>query len=76
TPPREGALQPYLEPYWLFRAVDRALQGKDVDAELDDAQALTERYLSCVRGGGQPRSCALTVDPDYDGRLSDAEDGQ
>ncbi|MCG8350284.1 MAG: extracellular solute-binding protein, partial [Chloroflexales bacterium] len=75
TPPREGALQPYIEPYWLFRAVDHALQGKDVDTELDDAQAFTEQYLSCVRGGGQPRSCALTVDPDYDGHLIDAEDG-
>ncbi len=59
-----------IEYYWLYRAIDRALQGKDIERELDNAQVLTRQHLACVRSGGQPHSCALEVDPQYDGYLS------
>ena len=38
-----------LELYWFFRAVDRAMQGKDLDRELADAQLLTEQFAACVK---------------------------
>lgn len=61
--------------YWFFRAVDRALQGKNrmtntgqaLERELGEAQTLTEQYLACVRSGGQARACATQVDPAYEG---------
>lgn len=55
--------------YWLFRAADRALQGGDLEQELDDAQFFTEQYLACVRGGERAGVCARQVDPSYDGEL-------
>lgn len=51
--------------YWFFRAVDRALQGRDLESELADAQSLTEQYLTCVQAGGTDNTCALQVDPSY-----------
>jgi ABC-type glycerol-3-phosphate transport system substrate-binding protein len=54
--------------FWFFRAADRALQGKDLDRELADAQAKTEQYLTCVRGGGEAAACATQTDPTYAGR--------
>lgn len=60
-----------IEYYWLYRAIDRALQGHDIERELDNAQGLTQQHLACVRSGGHPRSCALQIDPHYDGYLSD-----
>lgn len=51
--------------FWLFRAVDRALQGKDLARELTDAQALTEQYLTCVQAGTFGSDCATQVDPDF-----------
>jgi ABC-type glycerol-3-phosphate transport system substrate-binding protein len=56
--------------YWFYRAIDRALQGEDLERELADAQALTEQFLICVRGGTQAGTCAHQVDPQYDGRKS------
>jgi ABC-type glycerol-3-phosphate transport system substrate-binding protein len=56
-----------LDYFWLFRAVDRALAGEDLDRELAEAQSLTERYLACVRTGTTPPECATQVDPTYDG---------
>jgi ABC-type glycerol-3-phosphate transport system substrate-binding protein len=53
--------------YWLFRAVERALQGGDLERELAEAQTLTELYLACVRGGVLGSTCAIQVDPDYQG---------
>jgi ABC-type glycerol-3-phosphate transport system substrate-binding protein len=58
-----------VQPYWLFRAADRALQGGDLDNELTDAQFFTEQYLACVRGGEREGVCARQVDPSYDGEL-------
>ncbi|MCG8350136.1 MAG: extracellular solute-binding protein [Chloroflexales bacterium] len=56
-----------IDPFWLFRAIDRALQGADLAVELADAQFLTEQWLACVRGGEAPDSCTRQVDPDYAG---------
>jgi multiple sugar transport system substrate-binding protein len=53
--------------FWFFRAADRALQGKDLDRELADAQAKTEQFVTCVRGGGAPLACAKQADPTYAG---------
>ena len=53
--------------YWFLRAIDRALQGKDLARELADAQTLTEQFLACVRGGAKGSTCATQVDPDYKG---------
>jgi ABC-type glycerol-3-phosphate transport system substrate-binding protein len=58
--------------FWFFRAVDRALQGKDLDRELADAQALTEQYLGCIHSGAKPGTCARRVDSSYEG-LSQAD---
>jgi len=51
--------------FWLLRAVDRALQGRDLDSELVDAQFLTEQYMNCVGNGGEAITCARTADPTY-----------
>ncbi|HEX9373349.1 MAG TPA: extracellular solute-binding protein, partial [Roseiflexaceae bacterium] len=56
-----------LDLFWFFRAVDRALQGKELHRELADAQALTEQYLTCVRSGAAAETCATQVDPTYQG---------
>jgi ABC-type glycerol-3-phosphate transport system substrate-binding protein len=56
-----------LDYYWFFRAVDRALQGGDLEQELADAQERTERHLACVRSGATAGICARQVDPDYQG---------
>lgn len=53
--------------FWLFQAVDRAMQGADLERELADAQLLTEQYLACVAGGEAPDACATATDPDYAG---------
>jgi ABC-type glycerol-3-phosphate transport system substrate-binding protein len=56
-----------LDLFWFYRAVDRALQGADLERELHDAQFLTKQYLACVRGGEHVWTCATTVDAEYDG---------
>jgi ABC-type glycerol-3-phosphate transport system substrate-binding protein len=66
--PRTFALPPFAG-YWLLRAIDRALQGGDLEQELTDAQFVTEQYLACVRGGEREGVCARQVDPSYDGDL-------
>jgi hypothetical protein len=64
---RESFYSSQLDYFWFFRAVDRALQGKDLERELADAQALSEQYLTCVRGEQNPSGCAKQVDPSYEG---------
>jgi hypothetical protein len=63
----EAFEQPSIDYYWFFRAIDRALQGKDLERELSDAQTLTEQYLTCVRSGTAGSLCTTQVDPDYRG---------
>lgn len=54
--------------YWFYRAVDRALQNKQVlVSELQQAQVVTEQYLDCVRAGNEAAVCAIQVDPSYEG---------
>ncbi len=53
--------------YWFFRAVDRALQGGDLEQELAEAQQLTEQFLTCVQAGEAASACAPQIDPDYQG---------
>ena len=67
-----SAENPYtgVDLFWLFQAVDRAMQGADLERELAEAQALTEQYLACVAGGEAPASCATATDPNYAGRAS------
>jgi hypothetical protein len=56
-----------IDRFWFYRAVDRAIQGKDLERELTDAQRITEAHLSCIRGGGDRATCATQVDPTYSG---------
>jgi ABC-type glycerol-3-phosphate transport system substrate-binding protein len=65
--PREPFYGSQLDYFWFFRAVDRALQGKNLERELADAQALSEQYLTCVRGEKNPGGCAKQVEPTYEG---------
>jgi multiple sugar transport system substrate-binding protein len=58
--------------YWFFYAIDRALGGKDLDRELDDAQRVSEEFLACTRTLGDRPACATQVDPDYAGWMSSA----
>jgi ABC-type glycerol-3-phosphate transport system substrate-binding protein len=53
--------------YWFYHAIDRALQGEDLERELQAAQQLTEQYLACVQAGGAGAACATQVDPAYAG---------
>lgn len=53
--------------FWFFRAIDQAMTGVDLEQELDEAQEVTERYLSCVEAGGLGGICATQVDPTYEG---------
>jgi ABC-type glycerol-3-phosphate transport system substrate-binding protein len=58
---------PAVDWFWLSRALDQALQGKDIQAALAEAQTLTENYLACQRNGMDADSCATTDDSTYDG---------
>jgi hypothetical protein len=53
--------------YWFARAIDKALQGQDLEHELDEAQRLTAQFLACVHDGGSGRECAKQADPGYQG---------
>jgi ABC-type glycerol-3-phosphate transport system substrate-binding protein len=53
--------------YWFYRAIDRALQGANLEQELATAQQITEDFLICVDNGGAAGQCATQVDPDYRG---------
>jgi multiple sugar transport system substrate-binding protein len=64
-PGGESPGTPPIDYFWFYRAIDHALQGKDLERELATAQALTEQYVACVRGGGQRQFCDQQVDPNY-----------
>ncbi|GEM_PF-1405257 len=67
-PSTQGNQQSRINLYWFFQAVDRALQGEDLERELDQAQRKTEEYLLCIDSGGNAPDCAVQVDPQYQGR--------
>ncbi len=56
------------DPFWLWQALDRALQGANLARELEEAQFKTEQHLACTRGGEAELACAQMVDPDYQGQ--------
>ncbi|NOK63268.1 MAG: hypothetical protein GFH27_549325n24 [Chloroflexi bacterium AL-W] len=56
------------EPYWLYQALDAALQGGNLEQELAEAQTVTAQYWNCVQNDGEPGECAQQADPDYAGR--------
>ncbi|MEM8530386.1 MAG: extracellular solute-binding protein [Chloroflexota bacterium] len=58
-----------IEFYWFFQALDRAVQGEDLEQALADAQVTTEDYLACAQqnNNDQDGSCLIQVDPDYEG---------
>jgi ABC-type glycerol-3-phosphate transport system substrate-binding protein len=56
-----------LDPFWFYQAVDRALQGADLERELEQAQQRSEQFMACVQGGGKRGECARAVDPEYGG---------
>jgi hypothetical protein len=66
-PSGESFGPPPIDYYWFYRAIDRALQGRDLERELAEAQALTEQYVACVRGASQHAAepCERQVDPNY-----------
>jgi hypothetical protein len=53
---------PYL--YWFEQALDRALQGQDLEAELAQAQDRTSAFLDCLRQGSDRATCARQAAPD------------
>lgn len=68
TPAANILMTEALDFYWFFYAVNQALQGQsDLEQGLAIAQRLTEDYQACVRAGGEPYTCAIQVDPDYQG---------
>ena len=52
--------------YWLMQAVDKIMQGGNVEEELDRAQAIAERFLRCYQDeNSDSRACAQQADPSY-----------
>jgi hypothetical protein len=64
-PPGGSAPGAPIDYYWFYQAIDRVLQGKNLDQELAAAQALTQQYVACVQSGEQHQACAQQVDPQY-----------
>ncbi len=58
---------PEFDQFWLMQAIDRALQGENLEQELIAAEETTEQYLACVEAGEEKSTCATQVDPDYEG---------
>jgi ABC-type glycerol-3-phosphate transport system substrate-binding protein len=56
-----------IDGYWFYQAIDRALQGADLERELADAQFLTQQYIACHSSGEGWAACARQVDPNYAG---------
>ncbi|MCG8350137.1 MAG: extracellular solute-binding protein, partial [Chloroflexales bacterium] len=66
----EGRISPHsdrMDGYWFYQAIDRALQGADLERELADAQFLTQQYVACYGSGEGWAACARQVDPNYAG---------
>lgn len=53
--------------FWFLKAVDRALQGEDLEQALAEAQQITERYLACRQNVSASENCTTQVDPAYNG---------
>ncbi len=66
--PRFAVLSSRMDPYWFFQALERALQGADIERELAQAQARTEAYVACYQTTKKWTECAKQVDPTYQGQ--------
>lgn len=55
------------EPFWLYQAIDRALQGANLERELAQAQEKTTAYFQCMETKGTRRACATKADHEYQG---------
>jgi ABC-type glycerol-3-phosphate transport system substrate-binding protein len=62
--PAQTPAQRQFDPFWFYQAVDRALQGADLERELARAQDLSEQHYACVQGGTDFAGCADLVDPE------------
>lgn len=61
-------LYEYTEMYWLFEAIEQALdEDADLTTVLREAQQTTTAYLECLANQGTPGGCARQVDSSYDG---------
>jgi ABC-type glycerol-3-phosphate transport system substrate-binding protein len=67
TGPADSTDTSTIDFYWFARAMDRALQGRELDRELEEAQRLTADFLGCVHSGASANVCATQVDPAYRG---------
>jgi hypothetical protein len=56
-----------VDPFWFYQAVDRAMQGEDLERELQAAEDLTRQYVECMQVEEDGATCATSVDPDYSG---------
>ncbi|NJO82306.1 MAG: extracellular solute-binding protein [Blastochloris sp.] len=53
--------------FWFFQAIDRAIQGGDLEQELTEAQQITEQFVVCIQDGTNEDACRIQVDADYRG---------
>jgi multiple sugar transport system substrate-binding protein len=64
--PLFGSMQS-VDPFWFYRAVDRAMQGEDLERELQAAEDLTQQFIECMQVEEDSVTCTTSVDPDYNG---------
>ena len=60
-------MDPRFELFWFYQAVDRAMRGDNLDDALHHAQETTRQHLACLQDGGEAKTCARQIDPDYEG---------
>ncbi len=70
--PLFGSMQ-YVDPFWFYQAVDRAVQGEDLERELQAAEDLTRQYVECMQVEEDGATCATSADPDYNGFSAPSE---
>jgi multiple sugar transport system substrate-binding protein len=56
-----------VDSFWFYQAVDRAVQGEDLERELQAAEDLTRQFVECMQVEEDAAACATSVDPDYNG---------
>ena len=60
-------MDPRFELFWFYQAVDRAMRGDNLDDALHHAQETTRQHLACLQDGGEAKTCARQIDPNYEG---------
>lgn len=56
-----------VDPFWFYQAVDRAMQGEDLERELQAAEDLTRQFIECMQVEEDAAACTTSVDPEYNG---------